>query len=164
MKLKKLGSPLRTKYVPHSNRPDFSADPGQSHIFNVQTAIQEKGEPGAKDIHIHSAIAEILHVGKTVREGIRSLLNRGGTSFRYVISADRYRVPARHLLRTEIHHIGQESKGRVDRENQFVLRLDFLQDIGLNCSAELRHDIRAKAAFCRTYVHCEKDRSGTGDR
>ena len=46
----------------------------------------------------------------------------------------------------------------------FVLRLHFLEDIGLNRAAQLRHDAGAEAPFRGRDVHRHDDRRRTADR
>ncbi len=42
--------------------------------------------------------------------------------------------------RGELDHVAKETKRRFGRKNRFVLRLHFLENVGLNCAAQFRHD------------------------
>ena len=74
-----------------------------------------------------------------------------------VIAADRDRVPARHVLGAEREHVGDEPHRRPRREDVFLLRDEFLEDVVLNrarqrlpaapcCSATTRYIAKIIAA------------------
>ena len=58
----------------------------------------------------------------------------------------------------------EEPQRRLDREDDFVLRLHFLEDVGLNRAAELRHDVGPEAPFRGGDVHRQDDRRRAVDR
>ena len=51
-----------------------------------------------------------------------------------------------------------------DRENRFVLRLNFLENVGLNCAAQFRNNFRTETPFGRRDVHRHDDRRRAADR
>ena len=92
------------------------------------------------------------------------MLHRRRAGFANVVTADRDRIPTRHFARGELDHVGEESERRLDRKNRFVLRLNFFEDVGLNCSAQFRNDARAEAPLRRGDVHRHDDWRRTTDR
>src|SRR4030095_14335268 len=53
---------------------------------------------------------------------------------------------------------------RFGRKNRFILRLYLLENVGLNSTAQIRHDLRTEATFRRRDVHRHNDRRRTADR
>src|SRR5207249_12124337 len=60
--------------------------------------------------------------------------------------------------------IAKKTQRRFRRKNRFVLSLDFLKNIGLNGTAQIRHHLRTEAAFRRRDVHRHDDRRRTANR
>ena len=81
-----------------------------------------------------------------------------------MITADRNRIPARHVRSCPFNHVAKKTQRRFCRKNRFVLRLHFLENIGLNRAPQIRHHFRTETAFGRRYVHCHDDRRRTADR
>ena len=88
---------------------------------------------------------------------------RRRTGFADVVTADGNWIPARHFLRGELNHVGEKAQRGFDRENGFVLCLDFFEDVRLNCAAQLRNNFWAESAFGRRDVHRHDDWRGTAD-
>ena len=92
------------------------------------------------------------------------MLHRCGAGFADVIAADRNRIPARHFARCEFHHVSEKTQRGLDREDRFVLCLDFLENVGLNCAAQLRNNLGPEPPFRRSDVHGHDDRRWAADR
>ena len=134
-------------------------------MYSTSSPQSRKNERrGPNSIHGHAARRQHLGIGKTVRKRVGGLLHRRRSGFADVITADRDRIPAWHVARGEFHHVAEKTQRRLDRENGFVLRLHFLEDIGLNRPAELRHDVGTEAPFRRRDVHRHDDRRRAADR
>ena len=50
-----------------------------------------------------------------------------------------------------------------DRENRFVLRLDFFENVGLNRAAQFRNNFRTEPPFRSRDIHRHDDRRRTAD-
>ena len=90
-------------------------------------------------------------------------MHRRRTGFTDVVTADGNWIPARHFLRGELNHVGEKTQRGFDRENGFVLRLDFFEDVRLNRAAQLGNNFWAESAFGRRDVHRHDDWRGTAD-
>ena len=86
-------------------------------------------------IHIQAAFPEQLDVGKSVRESVSRLLHGRGARFGNVVAADRDRIPTRHVRGSELDHVSEKAHRGLDGENDLILRLYFLKDVGLNGAA-----------------------------
>src|SRR5207244_3232346 len=153
-----------TKDFAHSNRPNASRDARERNVFNVEAAIEKEREPRPELIDRNSASSEHLRVSEPVRERVRGLLHRRRTGFAHVITANPDRIPARHFAGGELHHVGQKTQRRFDWKSRFVLRLDFLKNIGLDRAAKFWNNVRPETAFRRRDVHRHDDWRRTDDR
>ena len=121
-----------------------------SAMYSTSRPQSRKNERrGPNSIDRNAARREHFGISETVRKRVGRLLHRRRAGFADVITADRDRIPARHLARGEFHHVGEETERRFDRENGFVLRLDFLEDVGLNRAAQIRDDCSDRSAVSR---------------
>src|SRR5207248_1299719 len=74
-----------------------------------------------------------------------------------------FRSPARHVRRCPFNHVAKKTQRRFRRKDRFILRLDFLENVGLNRAAQIRHHLRTEATFCRRDVHRHDNRRRTAD-
>jgi len=101
----------------HVPRPDAP----RGSIFGdlleeVDVCVEEEGQARRKLVHVEAALDTSLHVGETVGERERQLLRRGAAGLANVISADRDRIPARHVARAELDNIvTSRIDGRMER-------------------------------------------------
>ena len=152
-----------TEDIAHADGPELPAHAGEREVFDVESAIEEEGKPRAETIHVEAALAEEFDVGEAVRERVGGLLHGRRAGLGDVIAADRNGIPARHFLHRVFDHVGEESERGFEWKNDFVLRLHFLEDVGLDRAAELAGDFRAEAAARGGDIHREDDRRGTVD-
>ncbi len=82
-----------------------------------------------------SALPE-LDVCEAVRDRERELLRGRRARFADVVAGDRDRVPFRQLGRAERNRVAHQTHRRPGREDEFLLRLIFLQDVVLQGAAE----------------------------
>ena len=108
-------------------------------------------------------MAEQFRIGEAVGERVGGLLHGCGAGFGDVIAADRNRIPARQVRGGELNHIRQKAQGSLDGENDFVLRLHFLQDIRLDGAAQFRDNVRPITPPGCGDIHAQDDRRGTID-
>src|SRR6202011_810111 len=113
-------------------RPDFSRNSRQRDVLNIEAAIEKEGQSRAELVDRHTARGEHFRVSESVRKRVSSLLNRSRPGFANVIAADRNRIPTRHVFRGPLDHVAEKPKRRFGWEDRFVLRLDFLENVGLN--------------------------------
>ncbi len=163
MQFEKLRLRPGAEHVAHADGPNATGNPRQRYVFGIQPAIEKERQPRPELIHRYPARGEHLHVGKAVRKRVSGLLHRSGTGFANVITADGDGVPARHLARGVFDHVGQKSQRRIDGEDGFILRLDFLQNVGLNGPAQFGNHTRPEPAFGRGDVHGHDDRRRAAD-
>ena len=158
MQFVKLRFRSGAEHVAHSDRPDPTRHARERDIFRVESAIEKKRKTRAELIDGDAAPGEHFYVRESVRQRVGSLLHRRGTGFADVVAADRDRIPAWHLARGELDHISEKTQRRLDGENGFVLRLNFLKNVGLNCAAQFRNNFRTEPTLCRSNVHGHDDR------
>ena len=81
------------------------------------------------------------HSGFDIREAVgqreRQFLCSVRAGFTDVVTRDRDRMPLRHLGRRELHHVGDDPHRGPRREDVFLLRLVFLEDVVLDRAGEL---------------------------
>jgi hypothetical protein len=78
------------------------------------------------------AVDAVLDSTHAVAQRERQLLGCGRSRFADVVTADRDRVPPRHMLGAKGEHVGNQAHGRSGRVDVFLLRDEFLQDVVLN--------------------------------
>jgi hypothetical protein len=164
MQLEQLRPRSGAKRIAHPNGPDSAGHACQRDVFHIQTAIEKERKPRTELIDRNSARGEHLHVCESIRERVSGLLYRRRPSLADVIAADRNRIPARHFARGEFHHIGEKPQRRLNRKNGFVLRLDFLKNVGLDCATQFWNNFRTEPAFGCRDVHRHDDRGRPADR
>ena len=130
--LKSCARGVRRQTPPAFRSPRCAATRERARYIRRRDRNREKRKARSELIHRNSARGEHLRVGETIRERISGLLHRCRTSFSDVVSADRNRIPARHFPCGELNHVGEKAQRRFDRENRFVLCLDFFEDVRLN--------------------------------
>ena len=154
---------IRPEDVAHPDGPESAADSGEREVFDLQATIEEEGETRAEVVHIEAACAEELGVGEAVGERVGGLLHGGRTRLGDVVAADRNRIPARHPRGGVFHHVGEETQRGIEREKNFVLRLHFLEDVGLHGAAQLSDDARPAPPARGGDIHGEEDWRGAVD-
>ena len=141
VELEHLGLRAGPVAVAHADRPDAPAGAAEHEVLDVEAAIQEEREPRAKAVHVQPAGAKQVGVGEAVAQRERRLLHGRGPRLRDMVAADAYGIPAGHVRDAPLHHVAQEPKGGVDREDDLVLRLHLLEHVGLDRAAQLRHAV-----------------------
>src|SRR5208283_621892 len=125
VKLQDLCPFVSGKYIAHPDRPDLPADARKRDIFDIQPAIEKEREPRPKYVHFQAMIPEIIDISETIRQSVGRLLNWSRAGFRDVVSADRDRIPTRHLSTTITNHVCQKPERWLDWKNQLILGLNF---------------------------------------
>src|SRR3989442_13400555 len=74
VQLEHLPARIRAKDISHPDRPNFSRDPSERDVFDVEAAIEEERKPGRELIDWHTARAQHLGVRETIRERVCGLL------------------------------------------------------------------------------------------
>src|SRR2546430_4830762 len=120
------------KYLAHSDCPDAPRNARERDVFDIESAIEKERESRAELIDWNFARGEHFRVSESIRKRVSGLLHRRRTGFANVIAANRDRVPTRHFTGGELHHVGEKSQRWFNREDRLVLRLDFLENVGLN--------------------------------
>ena len=109
-------------------------------------ALKKKREARRECVDVHAPLDRALDVRKAVLERERELLLGRRAGFADVVAGDRDRVPARHLLRAPLDHVGDQAHRRLDREAPFLLGDVLLEDVRLDRPAEL---VRGDALLLR---------------
>jgi hypothetical protein len=68
------------------------------------------------------------------------------------------------MRRCPFDHVAKKTERRFRRKDGFVLRLDFLENVRLNCPAQIRHHLRPEPPFGRGDIHGHDNRRRTADR
>ena len=100
-------------------------------------SVEEEGKPRCKVVDVHAAGDAPTHVLQPVAEGECQLLRGGGTCLPDVVTGDRNRIPLRHVLRAEFHGVYHQSHRRFGREDIFLLRDEFFENVVLDGAAQL---------------------------
>ena len=66
-------------------------------------------------------------------------------------------------MSNEIDHVAEKAKGGIGRKDHFILRLNFLEYVGLYGAAQLGDDAGAELALGGGHVHREENRRGAVD-
>src|SRR5579862_9034056 len=93
--------------------------------------VKEKAEAWRKVVDGESAPDGPFDIFDTIAQRECELLQRGGTGLPDVISADRYGIEARSLLRRELDDIGDEPHRGPGRKNVLLLGDVFLENVVL---------------------------------
>ena len=149
--------------VPHTDGPELATNPRQRHVFNVQTTIEKERQARPESLHLQAAVTKQFDVGESIGESVGCLLNRGRAGLGDVVTADRDGIPPRQVRGGVFNHVGEKAQRRLDREDNFILRLDLLENVGLDRAAKRRDHLRTKPPLRRGNIHREDDRSGSVD-
>src|SRR3954447_3417941 len=129
---------LGAEAVLHQAIPDFARRTVLRDLFEeVVMRVEEEAETRTKFVDVESAPSRPFDVFHAVIDREREFLQRSGTGFTNVISADRNGVEARRELRTELERVDDESHRRRGRIDVLLLRNIFLQDVVLDRSGNL---------------------------
>ncbi len=124
--------------VAHLARPDPARRPVLRDLLEeVDVGVEEERETGGEVVDVEAALDRPLDVGEAVLEREGELLLGGRSGLADVVAGDRDRVPARHLLRAPLDHVGDEAQRRLDREAPLLLGDVLLEDVGLDRPGEL---------------------------
>ena len=141
----------------HHLVPDFPGGAVLGDLFEeIVVRVEEEREPRRKLVDVQARAPGPLDVLDAVVQRERQLLQRRRARFANVISADRNRVPLRHVLRAELERVDDELHRGPRRENVRLLRDVFLENVVLDRSAKLlpRHAL----LFGDGQVHRPQDR------
>ena len=117
--------------LPHLARPDSPGGPVLGDLLEkVGMRIEEETSVGRRHRRRARARPRARH-SEAVLERERELLGGGGAGLADVVSADRDRVPPRHLPSAVFDHVGDEAHRRIDREAPLLLRdVDVFTNLG----------------------------------
>ena len=100
-------------------------------------ALKKNESRGAKVVDVQPGPARPFHVLDAVVERERQFLQRRRSRFANVVTADRNRVPLRHVLCAELERVDDELHRRPRRKDVGLLGDVFLEDVVLDRPAEL---------------------------
>src|SRR5207249_7423889 len=106
-------------------------------LKKVVVDIEEERELRREAVHVEPRLERRLHVCQTIVERKGQLLYGGRTGLADVIAADTDGVPFGDMLRAITERVHNEPQVRLRREQPLLLRDVFLQNIVLECPAEL---------------------------
>src|SRR5258708_40277288 len=78
-----------------------------------------------------------MDIGKAIGEGECEFLDGGCSRLANVIAADADGIPARHVARAKLDGIGDQAHGWLRWEKELLLSAVFLENIVLQCAAQL---------------------------
>ena len=124
---------FRAEPLFHYLRPDLA----RSAVFGdllekVVMGVEEEAEARAEFVDVETATARPLDVLDSIVEREGQLLQRGGTGFADVVSADGDGVEARGVAGTELEGVHDQAHRRLGRIDVLLLRNVFLQDVILD--------------------------------
>src|SRR5690606_16594308 len=112
-------------------------------VFRVHAVGEEERQVGREVVDVHATGEVVLDDGETVGQGESQLADRVRAGFGDVIAGDGHRVEVAHLVIDKVlldvaHHAQRELGG----EDAGVLRLVFLEDVGLHGAAHGGQGVR----------------------
>src|SRR5258708_11930234 len=151
----------------HQPVPDFARGAELGDLLEeIVVGIEEEAEPGTKVIHVQAAATSPLHVLHAVIDGECQLLQRRGTGFADVISADGNAVELGSELGSELESINHQPHGWRGRIDVFLLRDVFLENVVLKGAGNFLPV--GPLLFRHHQIHGPQDRGrrvdGHGDR
>ena len=99
--------------------------------------VEEERDARHEVVDVEPGVDAVLHVLEAVAQRERQLLQRRRARLADVIAAHRNRVPLRHFLRAEREDVGDQPHRRARREDVFLLRDEFFEDVVLNRAGDL---------------------------
>ena len=119
--------------IAHRLRPDPSRGAELRDLLEeVVMHVPEEAEPRREVVDVHPALHALLDVADAVGERERELLGGRRARLADVVAAHRNGVPLRRFRRAEAEDVGDDPHRRPRREDVFLLRDEFLQDVVLN--------------------------------
>src|SRR5215469_10713346 len=145
---------------------DFVPDAARGAVLGdfleeVAVGVEEKGEMRSEIVDVEAAANGPVDIFDSVAKSEGEFLNGGGTGFADVIAADGDDVEFGSLLGAEFESVDDEAHGRARRVDVFLLRDVFLEDVVLNCAADV-FPVRA-LLFSDGEVHRPDDGGGRID-
>lgn len=131
-----LAARIRAVALAHGAGPDAAGDAADDGVFRIHAVAEEERQVGREVVDLHAARQVVLDDGEAVAERERQLRDRVRAGFGDVVAGDADRIEIAHLLVDEVlldvaHHAQRE----FGAEDAGVLRLVFLQDVGLHRAA-----------------------------
>ena len=135
--------PLRARItgaigIPHPARPD---PPGCTEfrdlLEEVDVRIEEERQTRGEPVDVHPAGQTQFDITETVRQRVGQFLRGRRTGLPDVIAGHRKRFVVGHLLGAELHQVADQPQVRFRREDPFLLRDVFLEDVGLQRAVEV---------------------------
>ncbi len=131
-------------------------------LEKIAVRVEEERQAWREGIDVQAPLHGGFDVSEAVGQRERELLHRGRSSLANVITADRNRMEAGHVVRRMLDRVDDETHGRLGRVEIFLLRDVFLEDVVLNRAAQLRRV--GALLFRRRNVEGPDDGGGAVDR
>ncbi|OQA04813.1 MAG: hypothetical protein BWY66_02864 [bacterium ADurb.Bin374] len=130
-----LGPLVRVIAVTHGDCPNAPRDAADDRVFWIHAVAEEERQVRREVVDLHAAAQIILYERKAVRQGERELRNRVRAGLGDMIAGDAYRIIVPDFVSDEkLLDVAEHLEREVDRKNAGVLRLVFLQNVGLDRS------------------------------
>ncbi len=117
--------------------------------------VKEEGKPWAEGVHIQTYIQGGLDIGDPIGQSEGHFLNRCGTRFPDMITADANGIPLRNLFCTKGKDIGNDPHGGLGRKDIGPSGRVLLQDVVLYRAPQFFGG--NALLFCNCHVHGQQD-------
>src|ERR1700704_2758891 len=147
----------------HSLMPDAACRTVLGDLFKeIAVRVKEKRKSRNKFVYIQPAAESAFNIFDPVTKGERQFLDRCRSRFSDVITAYRNRVEFWRVPSAEFKSVNHKPHRRLWRIDVFLLRYEFLQDVVLQCAANILpvHSL----LFSDGEIHGPNDSGGRVDR
>ena len=120
-------------HVAHGDRPNATCHPADNRVFGVESVREEEREVRCEFVDVHASAAVVFHVGEPVGEREGELRDGVGARLSDVVARDGHGVVvANAVVDVVLLHVAHEFERKGRGEDARVLRLVFLENVGLN--------------------------------
>ena len=154
---------LGAVFFPHQAGPDAAGRAELGDLFEeIVVHVKEKRKPRGKVINLHTALEAFVDVTEPIRKRKSQLLDSRRPSLADMVSAHADGVPVRIMFCSVLDRIDDELHGGFDREEPFLLRDVFFENIVLKGAADFF--FRNALLFGDGQVHGQNDDGRSIDR
>ena len=120
-------------HVAHGDRPNAACDAADDRVFRIEPVGEEEGKVRCELVDVHASAAVVLHVGEPVGECQRELRDGVGARLSDVVARNGHGVVvANAVVDVVLLHVAHEFERKGRGEDAGVLRLVFLENVGLD--------------------------------
>ena len=114
----------------HNLSPEHTCGTHLGYLHEeIHTDSPEERQTGSKCIDIHTGIDTCTQVFQTIGKSVSQLNITCRTGFLHVVTGNRYAIELRHILRSVLKYVGDNTHGEFRRINIGVTHHEFLKNV-----------------------------------